>query len=44
MGHEDFMTIISEEKNLSRIKRKHQNDENSLKRNEIFNNILKSQI
>ena len=23
IGHEDFMTIINEEKNLSRIKRKH---------------------
>ena len=27
ISHEGFMTIIMEEKKISRIKRKHQNDE-----------------
>ena len=29
ISHEDFMTIINEEKKISRIKRKHYNDEES---------------
>ena len=29
--HEDFMTIINKRKKISRIKRKHQNDEQSKK-------------
>ena len=31
ISHEDFTTIINEETNLSRTKRKHQNDEKSKK-------------
>ena len=27
ISHDDFMTVITEKKKLSRIKRKHQNDE-----------------
>ena len=29
ISHDDFMTVINEKKKLSRIKRKHQNDEKS---------------
>ena len=31
ISNEDFMTIINEEKKISRIKRQHQNDEQSEK-------------